>query len=88
MDVDHPCCATEHGEDNTGCDKCRPLRQTSAEKLTHSKETTEQGETVKSTRGTGHMLAFSEIDQPSAEPARITSCGKNIHQEQVQLTII
>lgn len=76
MDVDHPYCATQHGEDNTRCDKGQPLNQTSAEKLTHSKETTEQGETVTSTRGT---------DQPSTEPARITSCGKNNHQEQVQL---
>ena len=85
MDVDHSCCFAEHGEDNTGCDKCQHLRQTSAEKLTHSKETTDQGQTVTSTRSAGHMSAFSELDQPSAESARITSCGKNNHQDQVQI---
>lgn len=85
VDVDHSSCTAEHGEDNTGCERCQHLRQTSVEKLTHDKETTDQGQTVTSTRSTGHASPFSEIDQPSVEPARITSCGKNKHQEQVRL---
>lgn len=76
MDVDHSCCTAEHGEDTAGCGKCQHMRQTSVEKLTH-RETTEEGQNVTRTRSTGHILPFSEIDQPSAEPARITSCGKN-----------
>lgn len=75
VDVEHSCCTTEHGEDITGCDQCQHLRQSSVDKLTHSKETTDQGQTVTSTRSTGHVSSFSEIDQPSAETARITSCA-------------
>ena len=76
MDVDHSCCTAEHGEDSAVCGKCQHGKETSAEKLPHGKETTEEGQTVTSTRSTGKALPFSEIDQPSAEPARITSCGK------------
>ena len=85
VDVDHSCCTDEHGEHNIGCERCQHLRQTSVEKLMHDKETTNQGQTVTSTRSTGHASPFSEIDQPSVEPARITSCGKNKHQEHVQI---
>jgi len=85
VDVDHSCCTAEHGEDNTGCERCQHLRQASVEKLTYDKETTDQGQTVTSTKSTGHASPFSEIDQPSVETARITSCGKNKYQEQGQI---
>ena len=76
VDEENSCCTTEHGDDITGCDQCQHLRQTPVDKLTHSKETTDQGQTVTSTRSTGHVSPFSEIDKPPAETARITSCGK------------
>ena len=84
VDEENSCCTTEHGDDITGCDQCQHLRQTPVDKLTHSKETADQGQTVTSSRSTGHVSPFSEIDKPSAETARITSCGKNIGtQEQM-----
>ena len=77
MDAGHSCCLAELGENTGGCSKCQEARQTSTEKLTHDKDTTEQGQTVTSTRST-HAVPFSKVDQPSEEPARITSCGKDL----------
>ena len=79
VDEENSCCTTEHGDDITGCDLCQHLRQTPVDKLTRSKETTDQGQTVTSTRSTAHVSPFSEIDKPPAETARITSCGKHKH---------
>ncbi|XP_078368781.1 uncharacterized protein LOC144652584 isoform X2 [Oculina patagonica] len=75
LNAGHSCCTAEPGEDPAVvCSKCQQARQTSTEKLSHDKDPTEQGQTVTNTRST-HVLPFNEIDQPSEEPARITSCA-------------
>lgn len=77
MNAGHSCYHAELGEDASICDKCQQVRQTSTEKLTHSKDTTQQGQTATDTRST-QVLPFSDIDPPSEERARITSCGKDL----------
>ena len=75
VNAGHSCYHAELGEDTWIHDKCQQARETSREKSTHSKDTTEQEQNVTDTRST-QVLPFSDVDPPSEEPARITSCGK------------